>query len=147
MNGFLIYLEDNPAEQLIMKYAFDDLNTSNCELICFSSGEEFLEFLNFSGKHAHRVRLTGKFLILIDVNLGSISGFEVLKSLKYHQGERAPDLTAMMMSSSRRDTEIKLANQLGAKDFITKPLDYGGVKDIIQKLLTEVIPLENPLTL
>lgn len=147
MKKIIIYIEDNPAEQMIMKYAFSELSNSEWELICFASGEDFIDFIKVKGQYSKREKLTGKFLILLDINLGRIDGFEVLKLLKTTQEQKFAGLSVMMLSSSRRESDIQLADQLGAKGFITKPLDYYEVKNIIQDLLTKHVPEQETLSL
>lgn len=67
-------IEDNPSEKLLFEIAVDELEFSEDETISiFEDDKQLLEYLDRSGKFD---------LLLLDVNIGSISGFDILKLLK-----------------------------------------------------------------
>ena len=82
------------------------------------SGEEALAYLNTFHHEA--------VLILSDINMPGMSGFELLKRIK-RQFESPP---AVIMITAYGDTKnYEEAMRLGADDFITKPLDFSILKD------------------
>jgi CheY-like chemotaxis protein len=90
-----------------------------------NSGEEALEYMN---KHQHEI-----VLILSDINMAGMSGLDLLKNIK--QKYRTPPPTVMMVTAYGDAENYSQAMSLGADDFLTKPIDFGLLK---QKLKTTV---------
>ncbi|GAB2775743.1 CheY-like chemotaxis protein [Hymenobacter luteus] len=91
------------------------------------SGEEALDYL-----HAHASEVV---LILSDINMPGMSGLELLRQIKQeYAAPPPPPSPQVMMITAYGDTESReQALQLGAFDFLTKPVDFAALKD---KLLT-----------
>ncbi len=88
------------------------------------SGEEALEFL--------RARPSEVLLILSDINMPGMSGLELLGHVK-EEGHMPP--TTMMMITAYGDEQSRQqALSLGATDFLTKPLDFGVLRQKLQEL-------------
>jgi DNA-binding NarL/FixJ family response regulator len=76
-------------------------------------------------------------LVLSDISMPGVSGFEVLERLV----PLAPRFSAMpflfLTALTDRDTELK-ARQLGADDYVTKPIDFDILVEIIEARLAGV---------
>ena len=59
-------------------------------------------------------------LVLLDVMLPKMDGFEVLRQLRAEP--RTKDLPVVMVSSFSRDVDVARGRELGANDYIVKPL-------------------------
>ena len=77
-----------------------------------SSGEEALEYLQ--AKPAS--------IVLLDVNLGGLSGLDVLRTIR--QTWTAAHLPVIMVTAQGSSQDIVTALDLGADDYVTKPIDY-----------------------
>lgn len=89
-----------------------------------TSGEEALNYLN---QHLHEA-----VLILSDINMPGMSGLELLRHIKQVHSQPPP---VVMMLTAYGDSETHdQALQLGADDFLTKPLDFALLR---QKLKLE----------
>lgn len=62
-------------------------------------------------------------LILLDLNIPTAGGLEVLRKLKSHPEFKV--IPVIMLTSSFRHGDISAAYQLGANSYIVKPVDYG----------------------
>jgi two-component system chemotaxis response regulator CheY len=83
------------------------------------SGEEALSYLN---NHEHET-----VLILSDINMPGMSGLELLRQIKQKYLKPAPKV---MMVTAYGDVEnFDKAKQLGADDFLTKPVDFNYLKE------------------
>ena len=60
-------------------------------------------------------------IVLLDVNMPGMSGFDVLANLRSH---RAADVPVVMVSASNDRLVETTSRQLGAVAFITKPVDF-----------------------
>lgn len=89
------------------------------------SGEEALSFLN---EHGHEA-----VLILSDINMPGMSGLELLEQIK-HKYLKPPPI--VMMITAYGDAEnYNLAKQLGADDFLTKPVDFAVLKEKLKTII------------
>lgn len=61
-------------------------------------------------------------LILLDLNIPKIHGFEVLKRLK--ADERYKKIPVMILTSIDDQRDINKGYELGANNYITKPIDF-----------------------
>src|SRR5690606_16626992 len=77
----ILLVEDNPDEAELALLGFKKIN-SQYHIQVASNGEEALEYLFASGRYLDRPAEDKPALVLLDVNLPRLSGFEVLKSLR-----------------------------------------------------------------
>ena len=83
------------------------------------SGEEALTYL---AQHDHET-----VLILLDINMPGMSGLELLRHIKEKYMKPPP---IVMMITAYGDAEnFSKAKQLGADDFLTKPVDFNYLKE------------------
>src|SRR5712691_13561804 len=73
-------------------------------------------------------------LVLLDIMMPGISGLDVLKSLR--QRYSVTDLPVIMATAKDQSEDIVAALQLGANDYVTKPLDFPVVLARIQTQLS-----------
>ena len=83
------------------------------------SGEEALEYLETNQHEA--------VLILSDINMPGMSGLELLKHIK--EKHHSPPPVVMMITAYGDDNNYRTAMDLGADDFITKPVDFKLLKE------------------
>ncbi len=80
-------------------------------------------------------------LVLCDISMPVMSGFEVLERLTV-MAPRFQNMPFVFLTAlSDRDTELK-ARQLGADDYVTKPIDFDLLATIIAARLTRVARAE-----
>jgi len=90
------------------------------------SGEEAMEYLQQRKQEA--------VLILSDINMPGMSGLELLKHIKHDFELPPPPPTVMMITAYGDEESHKQAMQLGADDFLTKPLDFNQLKEKLKTL-------------
>ena len=83
------------------------------------SGEEALGYLNNLNHEA--------VLILSDINMPGMSGLELLKQIKTHFEKPPP--AVMMITAFGDDENYQQAMNLGADDFLTKPLNFTQLRE------------------
>lgn len=71
-------------------------------------------------------------LILSDINMPGMSGLELLKNIKQNHHEPPP--VVMMITAYGDEDNYKSAMELGADDFIIKPVDFVILKEKIKTL-------------
>jgi|SRR5690554_1643894 len=74
-------------------------------------------------------------LILLDISLPGISGFDVLEQLR--QNPRHAKLLIIMLTAHGREVEKEKGLALGADDYVTKPFSTQALVEKVQALLNE----------
>lgn len=118
----LLVVEDNIVNQKLMKKILESLNH---EVLCVTTGEEGWAIIS-SGIAFD--------LILLDMHLPKMDGFELAKKIKTFLGEKTKIIavTAMAMSG---DKEKILES--GCDDYISKPIFINDLKDVLNRYLTK----------
>ena len=114
-------IEDNEDHALLIRRGLED---SECNITHYQDGPEALRACETIGMQDSRPDL-----ILLDLKLPGMDGFEVLKSLRnLKRFERVP---VVMLTTSCRREEIEKAYQLGASGYVVKAEDFG---ELVAKL-------------
>ncbi|WP_444677853.1 response regulator transcription factor [Halomonas sp. E19] len=74
-------------------------------------------------------------LILLDISLPGISGFDVLEQLR--QDPRHANLPIIMLTAHGREVEREKGLALGADDYVTKPFSTQALVEKVKRLLAE----------
>lgn len=74
--------------------------------------------------------------VLSDINMPEMDGLELLAEIK----QRFPDLPVMMVTAYGDDERRRRADELGAFEFITKPVDFDFLKQHLRELPTTSAP-------
>ena len=117
----ILLVEDNDDHIELTKRALEENGVLN-KIYVAKDGKEALDFLYNRDKYSDRAEAPKPGLILLDVKLPKIDGFEVLKQVK---GD--PDLKLIpiiMLTTSSRDEEIAKGYSEGANSYVTKPVDF-----------------------
>lgn len=80
-------------------------------------------------------------LVILDVSMPVLNGFEVLRTLKADRFHR--DTPVLMLTASRSETDVRRAVSHGAADFITKPFRPDQLVRRVKRLLSG--PASGPL--
>jgi len=89
------------------------------------SGEEALDYVH---QHDHEV-----ILILSDINMPGMSGLVLLEKIK--EEFASPPPIVMMITAYGDSENYNKAMELGADDFLTKPVDFTLLKEKLKKLI------------
>jgi CheY-like chemotaxis protein len=113
----------SPADERAARILIVDDNGQNVELLEAYLGEIDCEISTaFDGDQTlARVRETPPDLILLDIMMPKISGFEVCRKLKTDPATRA--IQVLMITALNQPGDIERAVQAGADDFLIKPVN------------------------
>jgi CheY-like chemotaxis protein len=118
--GVVLLVEDDDDALALFKRAFDQAGLMN-ELRVARAGDEAMEYLKGEGKFANRRKYPFPALVLLDLNMPRVSGFEVLQWARSHEETR--DLRIIVLTTSEDLGDLKRAYELGSNSFITKSHD------------------------
>jgi CheY-like chemotaxis protein len=130
-HGVILLAEDDEDHVLLIRHAFAEADLRN-PLFVVWNGEEAIAYLSGTGKYSNRDEYPLPDLLLLDLKMPRVDGFEVLKWVRQQPG-LAP-LRILVLTSSNELRDVNRAYQLGANSFLVKPLDF---QDVIQ--LSKVI--------
>jgi CheY-like chemotaxis protein len=116
----ILVVDDERDIQTLFEQRFRKEIRENLMSFAFAfSGEEALSYLE---QNEH-----GAVLILSDINMPGMSGLELLKHIK---GKYLKPPPMVMMMTAYGDAEnFNTAKQLGADDFLTKPIEFALLKE------------------
>ena len=121
----VILVEDNPADVELVRISVENL--PDVELIHVGDGQELLSFLNteYLGDIA---------VIMLDLNMPRVSGFDVLQFIKNGTLEQKR-IPVVMFTTSNSRTDIMKCYELGARAFVSKPLDIYEFNSSVQAIV------------
>ena len=131
-NGPLTILlaDDDPDDRLMAADALTEARIAN-PLVCVEDGEELLAYLNGTGQYAeNQPALPG--LILLDLNMPRVDGRQALSMLKADPKLRRIPVIVLTTSDSNED--ITTTYDLGVNSFITKPVSFNRLVDVMKGL-------------
>jgi CheY-like chemotaxis protein len=123
----VLSVEDDDNAYRMLEIAFGELNV-DIELHRAADGEEALSKLRRMEPFAEAPRPD---LILLNLNLPKKSGMEVLAAIR--SDESLKEIPTVVFSSSALDSDRAKCLALGARDYITKPLSFDGLLQVVKK--------------
>jgi len=117
----VVYVEDNPSNIAFMRDVIEDL--PSVELLTAPTAEIGLELI--------RARLPA--VVIMDINLPGISGFEAVKRLKEWPETRAIPVIGLSAAALVKDTTR--AKDAGFHRYLTKPVKVDELTRTLEELL------------
>ena len=122
----ILVVDDEKDVQLLFQQRFrKEIRNGEFNFVFAFSGEEALTTLNNMEHEA--------ILILSDINMPGMSGLELLEHIKKNYVKPSP--VVMMITAYGDEENYKTSIQLGADDFLTKPLDFTTLKKKLKNLI------------
>jgi len=127
---YIMYVDDSEDDIIMARRAFKKSKLLN-DIVTLSDGQECLDYIFGEGEFDTKPeRLPA--VILLDLNMPRLGGFEVLERLRKEQSTNS--LPVVVLTTSDADMDITQAYQLGANSFITKPFNTEDFMDAILQL-------------
>lgn len=117
----ILLVEDNPDHAILTCKVLQENMVIN-RIYIVEDGIEALDFIYKRGKYANNENIGRPGLILLDVKLPKLDGFEVLKSLK--SDPEYKDIPVVMLTTSSRDEEVAHGYNEGANSYVSKPVKF-----------------------
>jgi CheY-like chemotaxis protein len=120
----LVVDDESDVKTLFEQRFRKELKNGDIELNFSFSGEEAIDYLS---SHNHEA-----VLILSDINMPGMSGLELLRLIK--EKYEMPPHVVMMITAYGDEGNYNEAMNLGADDFLTKPVDFIALKEKLKNI-------------
>lgn len=127
----ILLVEDNADDEALTMRALQKNNITN-KIVVARDGVEALDYLFARGAHAGRDTGTQPAVILLDLKLPKLDGFEVLRELR--ADNRTKLLPVVILTSSKEQQDIANGYNLGANSYVRKPVDFQQFVEAVRQL-------------
>ena len=124
--GPIVVIEDDEDDQELLTEIFQKLGYEN-GLIFFKDGNEALDFLNKTDLHP--------FLILSDINMPKISGFELRKKIFNIEELQLKCIPYLFFTTSSHKKEVIDAYGMSVQGFFVKPNSMGDLENTVKRIM------------
>jgi two-component system response regulator len=126
----VLLVDDNQADvRLSLLVMGEEINPTRVRVA--RDGEEALDFILHRGLYSEPSSASWFRLILLDLKLPKVSGFDVLARIK--SDPRAKVMPVVVLSSSKQDRDIQRSYELGANSYLQKPVIFEEFRALIRR--------------
>lgn len=136
----ILLVEDNEDDEALTLRAFKRNKIRN-EVVVARTGEEALDFLFATGPHTQRNATIVPLLMLLDLNLPKVNGFDILHRVR--ADGRTELLRVVALTSSKQDEDL-LRSEPGPTRSIRKPLNFTDLAEAARTLGLSWLLLDTP---
>jgi CheY-like chemotaxis protein len=126
----ILLVEDDPGHTRLIEKNLRRANIKN-EIVFATNGQEALDYLFREGGYADN-KHTSHMLVLLDLNLPVLDGYQVLERMK--NDDRTKRIPVVILTTTDDSREVRRCYELGCNVYITKPMDYEQFSEAIRKL-------------
>jgi two-component system response regulator len=123
--------DDDADDRLMTKEAFQESRVAN-DLRFVEDGVELMDYLKRRGKYSDPALSPRPGLILLDLNMPKKDGREALQEIKADPALK--NIRVVILTTSKAEEDIYRTYNLSAASYITKPVTFEGLVDVIRTL-------------
>ncbi|MES2730861.1 MAG: response regulator [Bacteroidota bacterium] len=141
----ILIADDDAEDRLLVQEAMEESCLTN-QLAFVEDGEELMDYLHRRGKFTDKKKYPAPGLILLDLNMPRKDGREALKEIKSDPQLRV--IPIVVLTTSKAEEDILRTYDLGVNSFITKPVTFSALVDIMRtlgKYWFEIVQLPHPI--
>ena len=127
----ILLADDDAEDRMLAREALEESRVSN-KLDTVVDGEELMDYLNRRGSYESLQGNPLPGLILLDLNMPRKDGREALREIKGDPHLRR--IPVVVLTTSQAEEDIYRTYDLGVNSFITKPVTFDGLVDVIKAL-------------
>jgi len=127
----VILMADDDEDDLLMTRDAFDLSRLNNQFLFVKDGVELLKYLRNQGDYSDPSTSPRPGIILLDLNMPLMDGREALKEIKSDPKLRS--IPIIVLTTSKADEDIIKSYDLGVNSFITKPVTFQGLAEVIKQ--------------
>jgi len=131
MDRPILLIEDDRDDETLVRRALSTCRVPAAVVVA-RDGAEALDYLFALGEWKHRDIGEQPVLVLLDISLPKIDGFEVLRQIRADPLTRL--LPVVVLTSSRQQSDVLSGYVAGANGYVVKPIDFGKFVEATQEL-------------
>jgi CheY-like chemotaxis protein len=127
----ILIVEDNRDDVFFVQRAFHTAQIKH-PLFSVEDGQQAIEYLSGKGRYADRIVYPMPRLILCDLKMPKVSGFELVEWTR--KDKRCKLVPIIILSSSALAADVNRAYQLGANAYMIKPADAQSLQQLFRTI-------------
>jgi CheY-like chemotaxis protein len=127
----ILHVDDDSNDVVLFEHACQKAGVS-CNLHNVEDGDEAISYLRGEQQFANRERYPIPTLVLLDLKMPRMNGFDLLAWVRSHEEFGA--LPIVVLSSSNHESDVKRAYDLGANSYLVKPVGFDSLVEIVRAL-------------
>jgi CheY-like chemotaxis protein len=127
----ILLVEDNPDDEALAIRALKRHHVGN-EIVVAHDGVEAIDFLFGTGMYAGRDISLKPTVVLLDLKLPCVDGFEVLRRIRENESTKL--LPVVVLTTSSEEQDLLNSYSLGCNSYIRKPVDFLQFSEAIRQL-------------
>jgi CheY-like chemotaxis protein len=127
----ILHVDDDSNDAVLFQHACQKAGI-DCNLQNVEDGDQAITYLRGAEQFADRQRYPIPTLVLLDLKMPRVNGFDVLAWLRGNRELRA--MPVVVLSSSNHDADVKRAYDLGANSYLVKPVGFESLVEIARSL-------------
>ena len=127
----ILIADDDAEDRMLVRDALEESRLKN-NIHFVENGEELMDYLHHRGKFADKTKYPTPGLILLDLNMPKKDGREALKEIKEDNLLRL--IPVVVLTTSKAEEDILRTYNLGVSSFITKPVTFASLVDVMKTL-------------
>jgi CheY-like chemotaxis protein len=127
----VLVADDDEEDRSFIRKAWSKSRVAN-DLRFVEDGEELTEYLNHTGRYTDSATAPRPAVILLDLNMPKKDGREALRELKANPELR--QIPVIVLTASKAEEDIYRSYDLGANSYITKPVTFVGLVEVLRVL-------------
>ncbi len=128
--AIILMADDDEDDVILVQDAFERSKLLN-DLRIVADGLELLDYLRHQGKYSDPASSPRPDLILLDLNMPKMDGRQALKEIR--QDPNLKSIPVIVLTTSQAEEDVLLTYSSGANSYITKPVTFESMCDIIRK--------------
>lgn len=137
----ILLVEDTPSDAALIRRGFDKTNVLN-PIVWVKNGQEALAYISGLGQYGDRIRYPLPALILLDLDLPEMTGFELLQWKRTQPYIRR--IPVVVLTIDKATSAINAAYDLGANSYLVKPGDPEEIMRIVKSIQEYWLGLNQP---
>jgi len=127
----ILLVEDNSNDEELTLRALRKANLGN-EVIVARDGSEAIDYLFCTGRYAERDPAQMPAVVMLDLKLPKLSGFDVLKLMR--ADPRTKTIPVVVLTSSSEDEDMVRSYEFGANSYVRKPVEFSAFAHAVGQL-------------
>jgi CheY-like chemotaxis protein len=127
----ILIADDDAEDTMLIKDALKESRLKN-GVQSVENGEELMLYLRNEGKYADKNKYPTPGIVLLDLNMPKKDGREALKEIKADKNLRT--IPIVVLTTSKAEEDILKTYNLGVSSFITKPVKFSTMVDVMRTL-------------